>query len=53
MRTPVFPSSACACLALAAIGLSLVCSQAQTPRLAISLDATQSFQTVDGFGVNH
>jgi hypothetical protein len=39
-------------LTLAAIGLSLVCSQAQTPRLSIMLDATKTFQTVDGFGAN-
>ena len=48
----MFTRQVCACLALAAIVLSVVCSQAQMPRLAVTLDATKTYQTVDGFGVN-
>ena len=52
MRTQIFTSPAWACLSLAAVGLSLVCSHAQSPRVSIALDASKTFQTVDRFGVN-
>jgi hypothetical protein len=52
MRTQTDTNRTRTCLALAGIVLSLVTIHAQTPRLAITLDATKSFQTVDGFGVN-
>lgn len=41
-----------ACLALAAMALSLLNIHAQAPRVSITLDASRTFQTVDGFGAN-
>ena len=52
MKIRTYLNSTRACLALAAMGLSLVTIHAQTPRVSIALDATKTFQTVDGFGAN-
>jgi hypothetical protein len=40
------------CLTLVGLFLSLAEVHAQAPRVSITLDASTSFQTVDGFGVN-
>jgi hypothetical protein len=52
MKKLSLSSRICVYLILAVAGSNVVLGQAQEPQLSITLDATTTFQTVDGFGVN-